>query len=134
MIALRASALLSILLAFAYILRLHLILQNSRADSSTFWVGSLIVAVPLVAGIWGLFGRATVPLAVAWGWQFGEHLPKALSPPPYISSIGMMDMMHAMVDRSGFYNAGADYGGIAVCIVSLIGLGLYLSAYRHGIR
>jgi len=134
MIALRASALLSILLAFAYILRLHVILQNDRSDSSTFWVGSLLVAVPLVAGIWGLFGRATVPLAVAWGWQFGEHLPKALSPPPYISSIGMNDMMHAMVNRSGYYIAGPDYDGIAVCIVSFIGLGLYLLAYRHGVR
>jgi hypothetical protein len=134
MIAIRASAVLSVLLGFAYILRLHFILRSPLADSSTFWVGLLLVAVPLATGILALFGRSTTLLAVAWGWQLGEHLPKMLSPPPCLSAAACT-MRNAMVDRSGLYNAGLDLDGIAVCVVSVIGLGLYLYAYyRQRVR
>lgn len=125
MIALRASAILSILVAALYLRGFVLVIHTVGVDS-TIWLMLVGVIVPLVPGVLALFGRATILLPVAWGWQLGVHLPKVLTPHPQVSP----EILWMMRSNGGnVFASGPDYYGMILVGAALVGLVLYLFWY-----
>jgi hypothetical protein len=131
-IALRASAILSILVSALYLHGLFLYVHSGLPIDNSIWLMIVGVGVPLISGLLAVFGRMTILLPIAWGWQLGVHLPKLLVSRPQIPP----EMIQMMKKGGGnLYVIGPDYSGMAVVAVAIVGLGLYLFAYyRQGVR
>jgi hypothetical protein len=133
MIALRSSAILSILVSALYLHGLLLAFHTVQSIDWTIWLLVLGVLVPLIPGLLALFGRATALLGIAWGWQLGVHVPRALTPQPQMTP-EMMKMAQQMVREHGgnFSVVGPSYYPMVLAAVAVLGAALYLIAYFRG--
>jgi hypothetical protein len=131
-IALRASAILSILVSVLYLQGLLLYVHSGLPIDNSIWMMIVTVSVPLISGLLAVFGRMTILLPIAWGWQLGMHLPRLLIVRPQIPP----EMIQMMKKGGGsFYVIGPNYPGMAAVAIAFVGLGLYLFAYyKQGVR